>query len=144
MDTDVYSSRQAMSRYQQVGVQSEIGDASPHRLIQMMLDGAMARVTAARGALVAGETARKGELIGKAIGLIEGLRVSLDAERGGDIAVNLAALYDYCGRRLLQANLLNDAAILDEVASLLREIATGWTAIGDVLSQGSAQRLRTV
>jgi flagellar protein FliS len=143
MDMDGYT-RQAMSRYQQVGVQSEIGDASPHRLIQMMLDGALARVTAARGALVAGETARKGELIGKAIGLIEGLRVSLDAERGGDIAVNLAALYDYSGRRLLQANLHNDAVILDEVASLLREIAAGWTALGDVLLQSAAQPLRTV
>jgi flagellar protein FliS len=137
MYMDGYNARRAMSHYQQMATQSEVGDASPHRLVQMMLDGALARVTAARGALDAGETARKGEFIGKAIGLIEGLRVSLDHDRGGEIATNLGALYDYFGRRLLEANLRNDGAILDEVADLLREIGTGWSALGDVPSQAA-------
>jgi flagellar protein FliS len=141
MNTDGYHARRAMTQYRQVETHSEIADASPHRLVQMMLDGALARVTAARGALTAGETARKGELIGKAIGLIEGLRSSLDASRGGEIAANLAALYDYSSRRLLEANLKNDAAILDEVAHLLREVSTGWSALGDVLAETSPTRI---
>jgi flagellar protein FliS len=125
---------QAINHYRQMGEQVQIKDASPHQLIQLMLDGALGRVAAARGALVAGDLAVKGELIGKAIGLIEGLRVSLDMEAGGDLAENLRALYEYLGRRLLQANLYNDGAILQEVASLLRELQSGWCEMGRVIT----------
>jgi flagellar secretion chaperone FliS len=124
-----YGQRDAVHRYQQLGVQAEIGEASPHRLVAMLLEGALTRVVAARGAMEAGETARKGELIGRAIGLIEGLKVSLDHQRGGEIATNLAALYDYAGQRLLQASATNDPAMLTEVVALLREISSGWAAI---------------
>lgn len=129
----------AISQYEQIGVQAQVSDASPHQLVQMMLDGAAARVAAARGAIEAGEIARKGECIGKAIGLVEGLRVSLDTERGGALADNLLALYDYMARRLLEANLHNDVTILDEVGSLLRELQTGWRELGQVIATGSTQ-----
>lgn len=124
-----YGTQQALNRYQQLGVEAEIGEASPHRLVALMLQGALGRVVAARGALEAGQTARKGELIGRAIGLIEGLTVSLDRERGGEIAENLAALYDYASRRLLEANAANDADMLTEVADLIRQISDAWSAI---------------
>ncbi|MCC5866893.1 MAG: flagellar export chaperone FliS [Gammaproteobacteria bacterium] len=130
-------SHRAITQYEQVGVAAQVSGASPHQMIQMMLDGAVARVAAARGAIEAGETARKGELIGKAIGLVEGLRVSLDTAGGGEIAENLLALYDYMGRRLLAANLHNDIGILDEVASLLRELQTGWRELGQVIAGGA-------
>jgi flagellar protein FliS len=124
-----YGNRAALRRYQQLGTQAEIAEASPHRLVTLLLEGAIARVIAGRGAMEAGETARKGELIGRAIGLVEGLKVSLDHERGGDIAANLGALYEFAGQRLLQASAANDPAMLTEVAALLREIAAGWAAI---------------
>ncbi|TVS18563.1 MAG: flagellar export chaperone FliS [Gammaproteobacteria bacterium] len=123
-----------MDQYRQMGVQSRVDDANPHQLIQMMLDAAVGRVAAARGALLAGETATKGELIGRAIDLVEGLRISLDQKAGGDLSANLFALYDYMARRLLEANLRNDASILDEVASLLRELQDGWRVMGQTLA----------
>jgi flagellar protein FliS len=61
--------------------------------------------------------------------IIQGLRTSLDAEKGGDIAANLDSLYEYMGRRLLEANMNNDTAILDEVNTLLSEIKLGWDGI---------------
>ncbi len=99
------------------------------QLIQTMLDGAMDRLASARGHVQRQETAAKGEAIGKAIGLIDGLRTSLDKERGGKLAENLDALYDYMMRRLVEANLRDDSTRLDEVAGLLDEIRTGWSAI---------------
>ncbi len=126
-------SRRAMNEYQRVGIQTQVAGASPHELVQLMLDAALARIAAARGALDAGETALKGVLIGRAIGLVEGLRVSLDAERGGELAANLEALYDYMARRLLEANVRSDVRLLDEVASLLRELQTGWKEMGLLL-----------
>ncbi len=129
-----YGNQRAMHQYRQMGVQSQVDDATPHQLIQMMLDAAVGRVAAARGALVAGEIRTKGELIGRAIDLVEGLRISLDQKAGGDLAENLFALYDYMARRLLEANLRNDASILDEVASLLRELQDGWRVMGQTLA----------
>jgi flagellar secretion chaperone FliS len=135
-----YGNQQALKSYQKLNLQAQVSEASPHQLVQLMLDGALARIAAARGSLDAGELARKGELIGKAIGLVEGLRVALDLEKGGDLAGNLHDLYEYIGRRLLEANLHNDPAILEESANLLREIRDGWVAIaGDSGAAVSAE-----
>jgi flagellar protein FliS len=126
---NLHSMRSAMKEYEQVGARSQVEGASPERLIQLMLEGALDRVSLARGAMQNGETAAKGERIGKAISLVEGLRASLDHERGGELAGNLDALYEYAARRLLEANLRNDVAILDEVSNLLREIKQAWDRI---------------
>lgn len=119
----------AMKQYQQVGVQAQVTEASPHRLIQMLMQGGLDRIYQAKGALEYGRIADKGELIGKSIAIIGGLRESLDHEVGGDLAANLDRLYDYMIRRLTEANRKNDAAALDEVAGLLLEVKSGWDGI---------------
>lgn len=119
----------AMQQYQSVNNQAQAASADPHRLIQMLMEGGLTRLAQARGAMEREQTALKGELISKAIGIVGGLRQGLDLEKGGEIAVNLDRLYDYMTRRLMQANVENDPAILEEVSSLLREVKDGWDAI---------------
>ena len=118
-----------MRSYQDVGTIGTLTDAKPHEVINTMLDTVLARVSQAKGHMSRGEVAAKGEMLGKALGIIEGLTLSLDPERGGEIAANLAELYEYMSRRLLAANLKNDEAALDEVAQLLREVKAGWEGI---------------
>ena len=120
----------ALKQYQTVNTQAQAMEASPHRLIQMLMEGGLARLAQARGAMERDQTALKGELIGKAIGIIGGLREGLNLELGGEVATNLDNLYEYMVARLLEANLKNEAAPLDEVAGLLRNVKTGWDAIG--------------
>ncbi len=120
----------ALKQYQTVNTQAQAMEASPHRLIQMLMEGGLARLAQARGAMERDQTALKGELIGKAIGIIGGLREGLDLEQGGEVAANLDNLYEYMVARLLEANLKNEAAPLDEVAGLLRNVKIGWDAIG--------------
>lgn len=124
-----HSMRSALKEYEQVGVRSQVEGAPPERLVQLMLEGALDRVSLARGDMENGQIAAKGERIGKAISLVEGLRATLDHERGGELAGNLDALYEYISRRLTEANLRNDVAILDEVSRLLREIKQAWDRI---------------
>jgi flagellar secretion chaperone FliS len=116
----------AMKQYQQVSVHSGIMDASPHRLVQMLMEGALEKIALAKGNMANRNVASKGENISKAIAIIGGLQASLNMGAGGEIAKNLNDLYDYMSRRLVAANLRNDASILDEVASLMAEIKTGW------------------
>ena len=119
----------ALRQYQTVNTQVQVLDASPHRLIQMLFEGGLARLAQAKGALERGQTSLKGELIGKAIAIIGGLREGLDHQKGGEIAANLDSLYEYMVSRLVEANVNNDVALVDEVAGLLREVKTGCDGI---------------
>ena len=123
------TARKNINAYTQVNKYSGVTDASPHRLVQMLLEGALEKLAGVKVLLKHGDIAKKGETIGQIIAIIGGLRSSLNKEAGGEMAENLDRLYDYMERQLLQANLNNDVNILDEVSSLLKEIKTGWDAI---------------
>lgn len=119
----------AMNQYKQVGVQSVAGNADPHTLIQMLIDGAIERLNMAKMHMKQSNIPAKGESISRAISIIDGLRTSLDMAKGGEIAKNLEALYDYMQRQLLVANMENKLSYIEEVLSLLNEIRSGWSAI---------------
>jgi len=121
----------AMNQYKQVGIQAAVETADPHSLIKMLIDGAIERINKAKYFMQENNVAQKGESISRAISIIDGLKVSLDMEKGGKIAENLAGLYDYMQRQLLAANVHNKSENLDEVLSLLNEIRSGWAAIPD-------------
>lgn len=123
--------RQAAQAYASVGLQSGAMSASPHQLIVMLFDGAQAALRKAGYALAAGDVSARGMALSKAIDIIErGLRAALDMERGGDLAERLDSLYDYMVRRLMHANLKNDAEAIQEVERLLEDIASAWKQIG--------------
>ena len=121
----------AMKQYQQVSVHSSIMDASPHRLVQMLMEGVLEKIALAKGNMARKEVAQKGENIGKAISIISGLQASLNKEAGGEISENLSSLYDYMTHQLLMANSRDDEDKLDEVAGLMLEIKMSWDAIPD-------------
>lgn len=130
----------ALRQYQDVGAKSAVADASPHRLVQMLMDGALSQIAAASGHISRSETARKGAAIGQAVSIIGGLQGSLDMEKGGDIAANLDRLYDYMTRRLTEANLENDVTKLKEVHGLLAEIKSAWDQLPAKLDETNSVR----
>lgn len=120
-----------IDQYRKVEVETAVPEASPHRLVLMLMEGALVAINIAARKIEEGDMARKGEAISKAISLIdEGLRPSLNFEQGGEIAANLDELYNYMGSLLLLGNLRNDTAPLMEVASLLGDIKDAWASIG--------------
>lgn len=121
--------RRGVNQYANVHNESGLVDASPHQLIQMLMDGFLARVNAAKGAISRSDWEEKSKYISKAIAIIGGLNEAIDLERGGEIAVNLRQLYSYISTRLLQASRENSEEMLEEVASLMKEIKEGWDAI---------------
>lgn len=125
----------AASAYKTVGAQSSVDGADAHQLIVLVFDGLLQAVNAARGALTRGEVAVKGEQIQRAVRLLEeGLKGGLDMARGGELASQLRALYDYCIERLTQANLRNDGEALAEVVRLVTPVAEGWKEMGRLRS----------
>lgn len=133
--------KRGLNQYGKVAVGSEASYASPHRLIQMLMEGALDKIAFAKGQIERKDYAEKGRNITWAISIIQGLSASLDVESGGEIAANLEGLYDYMVKRLLLANRDNDAAILEEVASLLKEVKSAWDAMPSEIKQVSPKEL---
>ena len=125
------ASHPAAKAYQQLDTESQVEGASPHRLIQLMMERALAKIGLARSQMKDGKVQEKGNNISDAISIINGLQASLNHKADRRMSENFDALYAYMMRRLLEANLQNDDGILEEVAGLLRELKEAWDAIAD-------------
>ncbi|MBH3427761.1 flagellar export chaperone FliS [Pseudomonas alkylphenolica] len=121
----------ALRQYQKVNGVAQTSEASPHRLVQMLMQGGLDRIAQAKGAMARNDIAQRGILIGKAIGIVGGLREGLDLDNHADTLTDLDNLYAYMSKRLVEANVQNDPEILNEVARLLITVKEGWDAIGD-------------
>lgn len=120
---------QVSNQYKSIELQSRIDTASPHELIELLLQGARSHIATAQGNIQRNQIKDKGEHIGKAISIVEGLKSSLNQDQGGEIAVNLLKLYDYIQHILLKANLTNDEDLLAQSNMLLAEVHQAWQAI---------------
>ncbi|MCL1076625.1 flagella export chaperone FliS [Parashewanella spongiae] len=121
--------RGSLQSYRKVSLDTQLADASPHKITQMLLAGALERVAQSKYAIEHNNTAAKGELIGKAIGIIQGLRNCLVMDDDSEVGTNLSNLYEFMLASLTRANVENNAAILDDVSEVLRTIKEGWDAI---------------
>ncbi len=118
-----------LAAYQSASAHGGVAAADPHRLVVMLMDGALERIATARGCIERKEIVEKARLLNRAVSILGELRSSLDMKAGGTIAANLAELYDYMCRLVLQANSDNSQKHLDEVSKLLHEIRSAWVAI---------------
>lgn len=116
--------------YAKIGVESAVMSANSNQLITLLFDGAISALIRARLFMQDGNIEGKGNSISKAINIIEsGLKQGLVDNSGDELADNLLGLYNYMVRRLLQANLHNDVEAIEEVESLLRNIADAWKEV---------------
>ena len=120
----------AINAYANVGIDANVASADPHKLILLLYQGALLALSSAKNHMLRKNIPAKGKSISHAILIIdEGLKASLNKDVGGELALNLASLYDYMNQRLLVANLKNDVAALDEVSGLLSDLKGAWEEI---------------
>ncbi|MCU0759129.1 MAG: flagellar export chaperone FliS [Steroidobacteraceae bacterium] len=117
-----------LAAYQMVATHGSVTEADPHRLIVMLMDGALSRIAQARGCMERKATAEKSLHLQRAIAIVDELRCSLDLSQG-ELAQNLDSLYDFMSRQLLQAHVSDRLELLDRTASLLQEIRGAWIAL---------------
>ena len=124
----MFASRSA-STYRALSVQTGVVDASPHRLIEMLLDGALDSITRARMALKQRDIQVRVSAITRALRIVdEGLKGALDPA-GGEITDNLRQLYAYVTVLLTAANNEASDEKLVEAANLIETIRDGWRGI---------------
>ena len=118
-----------LSAYTQTNIESIVHEATPHKLISMLLKGATDALAQAIGAIGRNDFEGKSKKISKAIEIILNLQTYLDREKGGEVADNLNELYTYMVKALIDANRTNDLEKLREVSGLLDTVAEGWTSV---------------
>lgn len=124
-----------ITSHRETDVHTDPQSAPPHKLIDMLLDGACSRLRRARDCIRLDDRDGRSKAIGATVAILEGLQGSLDHDRGGELASNLDALYDYMQRRLLRADADNDTAAVNEVLGLVTTLQEAWSAIGDQVPQ---------
>lgn len=130
------TARRAIDSYNQVGLETGVQAADPHKLILMLFEGALLALADGKRHMQQRQIAAKGQSLSKAIMIIEnGLKASLDVKAGGELGERLAALYDYMCDRLLRANLHNRPELIDEVSRLLSELRGAWEQISPAATQ---------
>lgn len=131
---------QFAAAYRQVGAETGVAGASPHRLVAMLFDGYMEALARAQGAMRAGDVTAKGRAIGHAVRIVdEGLRACLDLKAGGSLARDLHDLYGYLAMRLTLVNLRNDEAGLEECRRLMTPLRDAWASIGEQVDRAAGR-----
>ncbi len=119
----------ALASYQETGAYGQVEQANGHELIKLLLETLSVRISEAKICIEENDINEKIVRLTKALNILDGLRMALNEEEGGEIAQNLDDLYDYMQRRLVLANAQNDIPILDEVRGLVDEIKDAWLQI---------------
>lgn len=118
-----------LAAYQAVATHGGVAAADPHRLILLLMDGALERIASGRAAIQAGSAAERNRLLHRAISIVDELRGSLNMEAGGELAANMSELYTYICQLLLKASIENRADVLDEAGALLQQLRGAWLMV---------------
>ena len=122
------SMQRKVSAYQSVAVHGSVAAADPHRLVLLLLEGALSRITLARACNERAERQDRNRHLERAVAIVGELRASLDLTQG-PLARNLDDLYDFVMRQLLLGQLTNDPRGISGAASVLQEIRLAWAAL---------------
>ena len=116
---------------------TQFATASPEQILIMLYDGAIRFVRQARNAIEADDRKTKIVAIDKAMAIVLEFSNSLDREVGGDIAEDLARLYDFVVRELVAVNIRNEVDRLDSVEKVLSDLREGFAGAIEINQRGN-------
>ncbi len=114
-----------LNAYRQTGVTT----ADPKRLILMCYDETISSLKIAKEKYLSGAFEDKARAIQRAQDFIGELNRALDFEKGGEIAGNLHALYNFMARHIMEGDLKRNVKAFDEVVGMLEELRSAWEEV---------------
>ncbi len=122
--------RSGTARYQSVEMSSRVEGATPHQLVKIMYDELLKALDAMAFATSRGDYVQRGEQQSRVLAILTALETSLDFDKGGQIAVDLVAIYREGRRLAIAGGRDGDARLVVQAREMIQEIATAWDAIG--------------
>ena len=129
-----------LKAYKKTNLEAELSVADPHRVIQMMYEGLIERLSQAKGAIMRHDYEYKADRISKAVGIINGLQSALDNRSNPELGQRMFALYDYMKELLTKASVSLDTAPIDEVINLILPIKQAWDQIPQDIKENTNQQ----
>ncbi len=120
-------------------LEAEVLGADPLKLVWLLHRGAIDASRSARACIQNGDIRGRSRNINRAWNILAELAASLDHSHGGELSRRLAGLYSYLQTRLLEANVQQSPAPLDEVETLLSTLAEAWQSAHTASSQASSE-----
>jgi|SRR5579863_6607734 len=108
--------------------EDELQEASPLKLVQMLYRGALDSIASARRYLRLGDIRARSRAVSKAMEIVTELARALNTVQGGEVSKNLALVYGYVERLLIQANFEQREKPLEEAERLLSTLAEAWAS----------------
>lgn len=121
--------RNAIRAYNEAEQDFLVDGADAHGLVEILFTELVASLSLAKKGLASSDLSTKSRGVSKALSIIHVLATSLDFEKGGDVAVSLANLYEWSRRRIIEASRDNLVSALEEVLAAISEIADAWRSI---------------
>ncbi len=143
---NMHARKKLLDQYRNTGIESAVLSATPHKRVALLYEAAIRHVRLARMAVEKRDIENKSLNTGKAMDIVSGLRSVLDHEKGGELAAQLDALYEFVLRYLLEGSKDNDTAKYDVVIEVLETLQDGWNNMPEsyrTMDDGALQRLRT-
>ena len=130
-----------LKAYKKTNLEAELSVADPHRVIQMMYEGLIERLSQAKGAIMRHDYEYKADRISKAVGIINGLQSALDNRSNPELGQRMFALYDYMKELLTKASVSLDTAPIDVVINLILPIKQAWDQIPQDIKEKTNQQI---
>ena len=112
--------------YKSTNLEARAASANPHEIVRMLLEGLLDELARTAGHMERNAYEEKGRSINKCLNIVHGLDAMLDIANGGEIAINLHNLYDFCSNQLVKASIENKSSLLEPVESVIQQIREGW------------------
>ncbi|MEQ1823124.1 MAG: flagellar export chaperone FliS [Fimbriimonadaceae bacterium] len=106
-----------------------VNGASPLQLIVMLYDGALKNIELGRAAMAHQDYTRQNQHLQQAQKIVFELLACVDVAKGGEIATNLIALYEYVINELVRANIEDKAEPLDHCVKVLSDLRQTWNEL---------------
>jgi flagellar protein FliS len=130
----MYKSK-GIQAYRKDSVKSDLASADPHRVIQLLMQGALEKLALGKGCIERSDWEGKAIAFTGAIEIINALRDALDRDVNPELVDNLEGLYDYMVVRINEASVSKDCAVIDQVISLILQIKGAWDQISEADKQ---------
>lgn len=117
--------------YKKDSLRSDLASASPHRVIQLLMQGALERIALGKGCIERKDFMGKGTHLSRATEIINALRDALERDANPELVDNLDALYLYMVEQIALASSEMSTEKLDHVSSLILTIKESWDQISD-------------
>lgn len=127
--------KKGIQAYKKDSIKSDLASADPHRVIQLLMQGALERLALGKGCIERSDWEGKAAAFTRAIEIINALRDALDRDVNPELVDNLDGLYDYMIVRINEASVSKDCAVIDQVIALILQIKGAWDQISETDKQ---------